>query len=99
VDDAVARFRRAREALASLAEDDATVAFADALDELADRVQGEFDDPTTTEYLAAQFAPGLEDHSQDFRTINAMIDVATEWDLDPARAVALLNNSEDEPSM
>lgn len=95
-DHSVARFRGAREALASLADDDVTVALADALDELADRVQDEFDTPATTDYLASRFALGLEDQSQDIGSIQAMIDVAVEWDHDPAEAVALMNIPEEE---
>jgi hypothetical protein len=90
-DDALARFKGAVEDLTRLREDAATRALTEELALLADRVQSEVDECATTGTLAGEFARGLNGETPDgFARVTLLIYLATEWDLDPAAATALL---------
>jgi hypothetical protein len=91
VDDALRRFKAADEDLTRLPEDDVTRALAEELALLANRVQAQVDEGATTSTLAEELARGLNGETSDaFTRVALLVYLATEWDLDPATAAALL---------
>jgi len=91
VDSAITRYRDAAARLDALPRDEVTTLLVDSLEELAGRVQGEADENATDGVLAADMAAVLVGENNDtFVNVTAMIYLATQWDLDPASAQALL---------
>jgi hypothetical protein len=91
VDAAVSRFRDASVRLEALPRDEITAGLINEIDALADRVQHEVDDHTTESVFADAMAGGLTgDHNDAFLNVSGIVYIATQWDLDPAGAEALL---------
>jgi hypothetical protein len=91
VDAAISRFRDATARLDALPRDEITAGLRDEINGLADRVQREVDAYTTEGVLAEAIAGGLTGDANDaLRNVSGLLYIATQWDLDPAGAVAML---------
>jgi hypothetical protein len=96
-DDAMARFHDANAQLQDLPEDDLTVALLEELTLLAQRVQDEVDNSATDATFAEAFARGIGGDGNDaFVRAALLLYLATEWDVDPAGAVQLLQAAVDD---
>lgn len=93
VDAAISRFRDATVRLNALPRDEIIAKLIDEIDTLADRVQREADDHASEGVFAEAIAGGLTgDHNDAFLNVSGLVYIATQWDLDPAVAQALLAN-------
>lgn len=91
VDTTVNRFRDATARLDALPRDEITAALINEINELSNRVQREVDEHATEGVLAEAMAGGLTGrHNDTFLSISGLIYIATQWDLDPAGAEAIL---------
>lgn len=91
VDEAISQFRDARARLDALPRDEVTACLIDEIDELADQVQGEVDDHVTDGVFAEAMANGLTgNHNDASFTISGLTYIATQWDVDPTGAEAML---------
>jgi len=98
-DDAMRRFNDAFARLEDLPVDAITVALLDEVALLATRVQSEVDDSATAKTFAETFARGIRgDQADDFGAVALLMYLATEWDVDPAGAAALLEQLSDDDS-
>lgn len=93
-DEAVARFRTAIARIEALPEDEVTTTIRDLLIALGERVQGELDGTATMMPLTEAVTRGVAGNlNSDFTTMTGMALIATEWDIDPATAAALLRDA------
>lgn len=91
VDAAVSGFRDATARLDALPRDEIVAGIIDEVYDLADRVQREVDESATDGVLAEATARGLTgDHNDTYLHVEGLIYIATQWDIDPASAEALL---------
>jgi hypothetical protein len=91
VDAAVSRFRGAAARLDALPRDEVIAGLIDEIDELARRVQREIDDQATEGVFAEAIIGGLTgNRSNAFLNVSGLVYIATQWDLDPASAEAIL---------
>jgi RecA/RadA recombinase len=92
VDETARRFDDAQDRLEALPSDDVTAGLIEQVDLLADRVRREVDEQTTEGVFAQALASGLTANPDDsFFTVAGLQYVATQWDLDPARALDFFN--------
>jgi hypothetical protein len=90
-DDAVNSFRDAVARLGALPRDEVVQALTNDIDMLAARVRHEADNRVTEAVFAEAMASGLTSHHSDtLSSIAGLIYLATQWDLDPAHAHAIL---------
>jgi hypothetical protein len=88
---AASRFRDARACLDALPRDETIVGLIGQLDGLGDQVGREIDDHATEGVFAEAVARGLTgDPSAAFLNVSGLVYIATQWDIDPASAEALL---------
>jgi hypothetical protein len=94
-DEESARYRNALQTIIDMAGDDVVVAeIAAYLTTLGGRVQNELDQPSrdARDSLAAGVARGLvSSNSDDFTTLDALLTLSLQWDLDPDVAARLLD--------
>lgn len=91
VDAAWNRFRDATVCLDTLPRDEAIAELIDEIGGITSRVDREINDQATESMFAEAMARGLTgDASDAFFNVSGLVYVATQWDLDPAGAVAFL---------
>lgn len=91
VDAAVSRFREAAARLDALPRDEIIAGLRDEIYGLAHRVQREVDEHATECVFAEAIAGGLTGDANDaLRNVSGLLYIATQWDLDPAGAGAIL---------
>ncbi len=87
----VSQFRDARARLDALPRDEITAVLLDEVDAIANRVQHEVDAPATEAVFAEAIVGALTgDHNDTHLNVQELVYIATQWDLDPAGAEALL---------
>jgi hypothetical protein len=92
----IVRYRSALQTIDEMKNDDAVVAeVADFLTSLGHRIQNELDQPTDAQdTLAACIARGATlAVSDDFKTVDGLLTVSLQWDLDPAAAARILTST------
>lgn len=91
MDAAGSRFRDATARLDALPRDETIAGLIDEIDGLADQVQRVIDDQATEGVFAEAMARGLTgDRNDAFLNVSGLVYIATQWDLGPAGAEALL---------
>lgn len=89
---AVSRFREARARLDTLPSDELMAGIMEQIDGLTYRVQREVDEHATEGFFAEAMAGGLTgDHNDAVNNVSGLLYIATQWDVDPAGARALLD--------